>query len=46
MIDHKNGRILHGNAAPTTLNLKKWIQENPTFQVYNPDVEVGTIYYI
>ncbi|KAI9580986.1 hypothetical protein GQX74_011128 [Glossina fuscipes] len=32
----KSGRILTGVSAPTTLNLKKCLQDNPTFEVVQP----------
>ncbi|XP_054731524.1 uncharacterized protein LOC129240074 isoform X1 [Anastrepha obliqua] len=36
VIDRKSGRVLTGSNAPTTLNLKKWLQENQTFEVVQP----------
>ncbi|XP_036336250.1 LOW QUALITY PROTEIN: uncharacterized protein LOC118746507 [Rhagoletis pomonella] len=36
VIERKSGRVLTGSNAPTTLNLKKWLQENQTFEVVQP----------
>ncbi|KAI9580842.1 hypothetical protein GQX74_013390 [Glossina fuscipes] len=36
VFERKSGRILTGVSAPTTLNLKKWLQDNPTFEVVQP----------
>ena len=50
--ERKSGRILTGNNAPTTTNLKKWLQDNPTFEVIQPgsaqalDLEASTTHYI
>ncbi|TMW49014.1 hypothetical protein DOY81_005902 [Sarcophaga bullata] len=46
--ERKSGRIITGNNAPTTTNLKKWLQDNPTFEVIQPgsaqalDLEAST----
>ncbi|XP_075147041.1 protein partner of snf [Haematobia irritans] len=34
--ERKSGRTLSGNNAPTFANLKKWLQDNPTFEVVRP----------
>lgn len=36
MIERKSGRVLTGSNAPTTHNLKKWLQDNQTFEVVQP----------
>ncbi|XP_037955902.1 uncharacterized protein LOC119685630 [Teleopsis dalmanni] len=36
VFDRKNGRVLAGNNAPTTLNIRKWLQENPTYEIVLP----------
>ncbi|XP_067615651.1 uncharacterized protein pps isoform X2 [Eurosta solidaginis] len=36
VIERKTGRVLTGSNAPTTLNLKKWLQDNQTFEVVQP----------
>uniref|UniRef100_A0A1A9W2B6 PHD-type domain-containing protein n=1 Tax=Glossina brevipalpis TaxID=37001 RepID=A0A1A9W2B6_9MUSC len=36
VFERKSGRILTGVSAPTTVNLKKWLQDNPTFEVVQP----------
>ncbi|XP_055387754.1 uncharacterized protein LOC129616242 [Condylostylus longicornis] len=36
VFERKTGKILTGNNAPTTANLKRWLQENPTFEVIQP----------
>uniref|UniRef100_A0A0K8WM71 PHD finger protein 3 n=1 Tax=Bactrocera latifrons TaxID=174628 RepID=A0A0K8WM71_BACLA len=36
VIERKSGRILTGSNAPTTHNLKKWLQDNQTFEVVQP----------
>lgn len=49
MIERKSGRVLTGNNAPTTHNLKKWLQDNQTFEVVQPgsieaqEVEVSLV---
>lgn len=51
VFERKSGRILTGVSAPTTLNLKKWLQDNPTFEVVQPgssqalDIEVIVLIY-
>ncbi|XP_037819855.1 serine-rich adhesin for platelets [Lucilia sericata] len=34
--ERKSGRVITGNSAPTVVNLKKWLQDNPTFEVIQP----------
>ncbi|XP_065367348.1 serine-rich adhesin for platelets isoform X2 [Calliphora vicina] len=34
--ERKSGRVITGNSAPTVANLKKWLQDNPTFEVIQP----------
>jgi len=36
VFERKTGKIITGNNAPTTANLKRWLQENPTFEVVQP----------
>lgn len=36
VLERRTGKLLTGSNAPTTLNLKKWIQDNPTFEVVQP----------
>ncbi|XP_013107132.2 death-inducer obliterator 1 [Stomoxys calcitrans] len=36
VFERKSGRTLSGNSAPTFANLKKWLQDNPTFEVVRP----------
>ncbi|XP_005188356.2 uncharacterized protein LOC101895968 [Musca domestica] len=36
VFERKSGRTLTGHNAPTFANLKKWLQENPTFEVVQP----------
>ncbi|XP_055853477.1 uncharacterized protein LOC129917135 [Episyrphus balteatus] len=36
VLERRTGKLLTGSNAPTTLNLKKWLQDNPTFEVVQP----------
>lgn len=36
VFERKSGRILTGSSAPTVANLKKWLKDNPTFEVVQP----------
>ncbi|XP_061400775.1 uncharacterized protein LOC133336495 [Musca vetustissima] len=36
VFERKTGRTLTGHNAPTFANLKKWLQDNPTFEVIQP----------
>ncbi|KAM7362521.1 protein partner of snf isoform 2-T2 [Cochliomyia hominivorax] len=36
VFERKSGRVITGNSAPTAANLKKWLQDNPTFEVIQP----------
>ncbi|KAH8289050.1 hypothetical protein KR054_006826 [Drosophila jambulina] len=33
VFERKSGRMITGHLAPTALQLRKWLQENPTFEV-------------
>ncbi|XP_030369793.1 uncharacterized protein LOC115620614 isoform X2 [Scaptodrosophila lebanonensis] len=36
VFERKTGRVICGQNAPTVHQLKKWLQENPTFEVVQP----------
>ncbi|XP_077292288.1 protein partner of snf isoform X2 [Arctopsyche grandis] len=39
--ERKTGKILAGTSAPTTSNLKTWLQEHPTYEVVQPGTSVS-----
>lgn len=47
VFERKSGRVITGHLAPTAHQFRKWLQENPTFEVLpsgtlqSPDPEVS-----
>lgn len=40
VIERKTGNVLAGPNAPTTSNLKTWLQEHPTYEVVQPGTNI------